>query len=290
MIMRIALIFAVALLALSFVAASQLGNVSKSDTHKPTYVNTFTRFYATQNVTSGYKITINYTKVPRILQGRTPQLQKPRDLDADKVNSSGRIIMDPRTCPNDIAYCYQVRTHNGSKATAPGKNYTAVSTYVLPQSRIKSFVCVGDDIECVQSATHCYCPKTEVPPPPIVWPNSKCSDTTHLCLNSFGSFKLCEGNITQCREQYNLCGCGRRAACVSEKNTCINERNELTLCSAALPDCLARFKTCYCGNDMMELFQKGCSTSTHLCQKNNKTFTCYGKFEGCALQADRCEC
>lgn len=268
------------------------GDISVSDPHAPKYVNAFTRFYlekpAAMNVT-GYNFTINYTKIPRVLQGETPQLPKPNDLEQDVVRKAGPVLLDPRTCPHDLAYCYQVLERNVTPNITAGSNYSRVSTYVLPSARIKNFVCIGDDAECVQSATNCYCPTISIGPPPIIWRNSGCSDTTHLCLNSYGSFKLCEGNLTSCREQYDSCGCGRRAACVSQRNACVNERNEIVLCAGGLSDCLAKYKTCYCGDEML-YYQLGCGEQIHSCEKDNRTFTCYGSFNGCALQADKCSC
>jgi hypothetical protein len=265
----------------------QLGNVSKSEAHPPTYVNLWTRLYAS-NIT-GYHFTINYTKVPRILQGVTPQLKRPTDLEQDIIRKSEKVLLDPRTCPNDIAHCYQVRERNETANITGGRNYTAISSYQLPATRIKSFVCIGDDLDCVKSATNCYCPEAEVPPPPLLWQNGKCSDTTHLCMNSYGSFLLCEGNLSDCRAKYDVCGCGRRAACIAANNVCVNERNELTLCKGGISDCLGKYKSCYCGTDMMQ-FQTGCKSLIHSCTKNGKTFTCYGKFDTCALQADSCGC
>lgn len=268
----------------------QVGNVSKSEAHAPTYLNPFTRLYF-KNIT-GYNITINYTKVPRIEQGVRPRFSKPQGIAADAVASSQRILLDPRTCPNDLAFCYQVRNHSAAANTTPlGRNYSSLSTYQLPPRRIKTFVCIGDDLECVKSATSCYCPTEEIDQPPIVWgQDAKCSDRTHLCLDTFSSFKLCKGNLTDCQKQYNLCGCGVNAACIAAtRNTCVNERNELVICESKLSDCLTKYKTCYCGDNMMPL-QKGCATYTHKCERNGKPFVCNGKFEACALQADRCDC
>jgi hypothetical protein len=308
-----ALLFLISLILLSTLSiTTEAGwnDISVSDTHGPTFVNSFTRFYVNQDIftilrnasaptinlsrhnPATYNVTINYTKVPKVLQGSQQKIIRPLDVQNDVLIHIGKIRFDPRTCPNDVAYCYQLRQHpqNETPILTPGRNYTSTSTYVLPPVRVKQYVCIGSDLECVDRSTGCSCPTERVPPPPNIWGSQgSCSDISHLCMNSYGSFVICTGNLTDCRAKYDACGCGRRAACVSTQNTCVNERDELTLCAGTMSDCLTKFKTCFCGPDML-VFQKGCTTRTHTCMKDNRTSVCSGTLAQCALNFDRCEC
>lgn len=278
------------ILASAFSAAQMktVGNVTVSEKHQPTYITPYTRFYAA-NI-SGYNFTINYTKIPKVLRGTTPRLIRPTDLQQDLIRNRSSFKLDPRTCPNDIAMCYQVleRPTNITPRSSIGANYTSVSSYLLPPARIKQYVCIGNDTACVAKSTSCYCPSFKVPEPPHLYSRGACTETTHLCLQTFGSFTLCRGNFTTCQQQYGACECGK-AACAAGRNTCVNERNELVMCKGGLGECLGKYKTCYCGPDLM-LMQNGCTTRTHSCMKNNKTVLCHGKFESCALQHDKCDC
>jgi hypothetical protein len=255
-------------------------NISISGTHKAKYLTPFSR---------PGNFTIHYKNLTKQEQGVTPRLQSPQDLEYDEVRSAAPVLLDPRTCPNDLAYCYQVIEHSQNRTTF-GKNYTAVSGYVLPATRIKTFVCVGNDTSCVRSATNCFCPAEKIPTPPLLLGSSgKCSSSTHLCQSSYGSFVMCNGNLTECQKHYTACGCGPTTSCAAGRNTCLNARNELVLCKGALSDCISKYSTCYCGADMI-IFQKGCTTAAHQCIKDEKIYTCYGSLASCAPSFDKCDC
>jgi hypothetical protein len=246
----------------------------------------FTRFYTKYNV-SEYNFTINYSKIPKVLLGHQMTPYRPADLKFDTPRTT-TYRLDPRTCPSDIAHCYQILDRPVLNRTSTGKNYTSLSTYQLPPSRIRTYVCVGNDTACVKKSTSCYCPEIDAPPPPYIFSGGKCTEMTHICLKSFNSFTLCRGNVTECRKRYEQCNCGTYF-CVSNRNTCINDRDEIVMCANTLSTCLQQYKTCFCGPDMM-LAGQGCTTSTHKCWKGNTTASCSGPFDACALQFDRCEC
>ena len=251
-------------------------NVSKL--HMPTYL---TPFNAKGN------FTLNIPK-PRVVQGVTPRLGKPVDTQLDVVVREGGIVkLDPRTCPNDLAYCYRVIEHEQNRTTF-GKNYTAVSSYLLPTRRIMQYVCAGNNAECVSASTNCFCPTLTIPPSPVLAETGNCSANTHLCLADYGDFVMCTGNLSSCKQTYRKCGCGPTTACASQRNTCINN-NKLILCSGSLAECAGKYPTCYCGPDMMA-FQQGCATLTHTCAKGNQTVICYGQLSSCALNYDKCDC
>lgn len=291
--MRILALLIAALIASTLIHAVAVGDVKIGEKHDPKYVNAFTRFYSkNQTAIATYNFTINYSKTPKILVGVTPTLVRPGDLQKDVIRNAGNVRLDPRTCPNDVAYCYQVRENNASMAPPNldrGNNYSALSSYALPQSRIKTYVCVGNDTGCISQSTNCFCPKQEVPPPPYVWGRGKCDDARHLCLDTYGSFKICEGNLSFCQTQHVKCGCGRQSVCVSQRNTCLNERNELVICAGGLADCLGKYTTCFCGQGMLQL-QEGCTTKNHVCSRANRTTICHGSLADCALKFDKCNC
>jgi hypothetical protein len=255
-------------------------NITITKQPAPTYETPFTR---------PGNFTINYTKVPKLLQGVTPKPTHISDTTADRVRQASRIYLDPRTCANDLAFCYQILENNLTRSTF-GKNYGATSGYLLPGARIRTFVCIGDDLLCTASATNCFCPQERANPPPIVHVgDDDCDESVHMCLDTYGTFALCTGNLTSCQEQYTSCGCGKKAACVATKNTCLNSRDQLVLCAGELANCLPKYKTCFCGPEML-MFQKGCTTTTHTCVKDNRTAVCSGPFSSCALQFDKCDC
>lgn len=253
-------------------------NITKSLSHKPSYTTVFNR--------QG-NFTINYTKVPKVLQGVKPAIPHTNEINLDVIKQKEKIYLDPRTCANDLAYCYQVVEHNQTRTTF-GKNYSALSSYLLPGTRVKTYVCVGNDTSCTSTATNCFCPRDKINPPPLVH-EGNCDDTTHLCLDTYGSFKLCTGNLTSCKEQYSSCGCGKKAGCVAAKQTCVNDRNQLVLCSENIAECLTKYSTCFCGPEVLA-FQNSCKTDTHTCHKGESIVTCIGSFNACALQFDKCEC
>jgi hypothetical protein len=259
-------------------------NITKSAVHAPTYITPFTR---------SANITINISKVPRELAGVTPQFDQRRAWTFDipvKFNETDMVNLDPRTCANDLAYCYAVVTNLQNVTPTYGKNYTSVSQVNLPTIRIKTYVCIGNDTACVASATNCFCPKEKVPPPPHIFQNSgKCSATEHLCQSDYGNFVMCKGNLTDCQRKYLVCDCGSSVACSNRKNTCVDARQQLVLCGATIPECLGKFKTCFCGPDMMS-FQQGCTSSSHQCVKAGKIYTCGGSLSSCALRFDKCDC
>jgi hypothetical protein len=254
--------------------------INVSEPHNATYTSWFNR---------PRNITINYSKIPRIELAPKPDLRGISDIHYDVVRNQQSVTLDPRTCPNNLAYCYQV-IENIRNTTNQTRNLTRFSTYILPEQRIRTFVCVGNDSECVQSATNCYCPTKKVPPPPQVSGQAgRCSSTTHICLTAFGTFATCVGNLTSCQKQYAACGCGTAAACPSKRNTCLNTRDQLVSCKGTLSDCLGQYETCFCGPDMM-MFQNACTRSVHQCTTGRELTTCYGAFATCALRHDKCEC
>jgi len=261
-----------------------MGIVNKSALHKPTYTNPYI------NIWNGpHNFTINYSKIPKQLVGKNPVFRTPADLDYDVVRKTTIIRLDPRTCPNDLAYCYQVIDHYQNRTTY-GKDYSAISSYVLPTTRVKNFVCVGNDTFCVESATNCFCPSVRVPrPPPLYGDQGTCTQQEHLCMSTYSSFVLCRGNFTSCSEQYITCNCGAGTACPDRFNSCVNNRNQLTACKGALADCVKIYKTCYCGLEALNL-QKGCTQDINECVKNNRTVVCNGPFETCAKHLDKCHC
>gem|GEM_PF-5889776 len=264
------------------VLAAPLVNITVSAAHKPS------EKYLTPFNTPG-NFTINYSKVPKIFRGVTPIIPRYIDLELDTVRQFTPVRLDPRTCPNDLAYCYKVLEHTQNRTTF-GKNYTPVSSYLLPSVRIKQYVCIGNDTACVRSSTNCFCPEKIINPPPTIEPDSgRCSSESHLCMNSYGSFVKCDGNLTLCKQRYDVCGCGMFTACVAQMNTCVNTRNELVKCKGTMPACLQNYRTCYCGPDMM-FFQSGCTSWSHTCTRGNKTSVCYGAFASCALNFDKCDC
>ena len=184
------------ILAGSAVSAT-IGNISAAHSPSSKYITEFNR-------PANY--TLNITRVPGILRGVTPKLQPPTDLQYDRVRNPGTVLMDPRTCYNDLAYCYQTIDHLPQNRTTLGKNYSGVSSYELPETRIRTFVCVGDDRACVKSATFCYCPQETLPPMYLMNTRGKCSARTHLCMNSYSSLTTCDGNLTDCQKKYLSCG------------------------------------------------------------------------------------
>lgn len=254
-------------------------NITKSTSHPPTYVTPFNR---------PANFTMNYTKIPKVLQRPIVPTRHINDSKYDTNLPSTNVRLDPRTCPNDLAICYHVVLHNQTRSTF-GKNYSAVSSYLLPGARVHTFFCVGDDTVCTRSATNCFCPTERVNPPPTLHDEGTCDDTTHLCLDTYGSFKLCNGNFSSCSAQYPACGCGKRAACITTKNTCVTGEGRLIICQDAIANCLLKHNACFCGPEVMA-FQTGCTTTKHTCFKGNLTVTCSGSFNSCALQFDRCNC
>jgi hypothetical protein len=258
------------------------GNVvAKTGSHPPneSYLTAFNR-------PGNY--TINVTHVPGVVRGVTPRLSWPKDITFDVIRNPGTVHMDPRTCYNDLVYCYQVIDRQPENRTTFGKNYTGLSSYLLPPVRVRTFVCIGDDAACVRSATNCYCPSETVVPFTMTNERGKCSSDVHLCTNSYSSLVVCTGNLSDCQRRYLTCGCGTQA-CISEKNTCMNTRNELMLCSGSIVDCLKKYGSCFCGPDMMG-FQQGCKTTAHTCMKGNTTAFCSGSLNACAPQFDWCDC
>jgi len=254
--------------------------INISSPHTPSIITPFTR---------PANITLNYSKTPKILQGITPQLRPTRDFEFDMLNQTRQARLDPRTCPQDIAICYQIINHEQNRTTF-GKNYTGVSSYILPDIRVKTTICAGDNLECVQRATHCFCPTEKIPSPPKVFTDKGiCSAENHLCQSSYAGFKLCKGNISSCRAQYLACGCGPTTSCSSGVNTCISTRDQLIICKASLSDCLRQYDTCFCGPDVLTM-QKGCTTQNHQCKRGNETVICSGPFSDCALRFDSCDC
>ncbi|HIH24999.1 TPA: hypothetical protein HA251_08250 [Candidatus Woesearchaeota archaeon] len=266
------------ILAGSAVSAT-IGNISAAHSPSSKYITEFNR-------PANY--TLNITRVPGILRGVTPKLQPPTDLQYDRVRNPGTVLMDPRTCYNDLAYCYQTIDHLPQNRTTLGKNYSGVSSYELPETRIRTFVCVGDDRACVKSATFCYCPQETLPPMYLMNTRGKCSARTHLCMNSYSSLTTCDGNLTDCQKKYLSCGCGVQD-CIAPKNTCMNTRGQLTLCEGPIDLCIKKFGTCYCGPDMLNM-QTGCSTSAHECSKDGVISICYGSLNACAPRYDWCDC
>jgi hypothetical protein len=255
-------------------------NISVSKTLRPVYATPFSR---------PGNFTITYNKVPKMLAGVAPKPTHITDTTNDVVRASTHIRLDPRTCANDLAYCYQILENNKTRTTF-GRNYSAVSSYLLPQARIRTFVCIGNDTLCTSAATNCFCPQERANPPPVVHVGDEdCDESTHMCLDTYGSFALCKGNLTSCQEKYTLCGCGIKAACVAKRNTCVSSRDQLVICAGELATCLPKYKTCFCGPEML-LFQKGCTSLTHTCMKGNTTVVCNGAFNSCALQFDKCDC
>ncbi len=237
-------------------------------------------------------ITIEYMKTPKIYQGTTPKFSKPSPYLYDTVlGQVGQTRIDPRTCPGELAICYQLREHVQEADFTYGRNYTSTSTYSLPRKRLKFRYCIGDDLACVRESVGCFCPQETVPEPPVfLGRGGKCSDTKHLCRDTYGSFILCEGNLSDCREQYLECGCGKAAACLANKaQTCVNNRKELISCQNTLPVCINQYTKCYCGLNMMR-FQKPCKERTQTCYRDGVTVQCIGSFEDCALKYDRCAC
>jgi hypothetical protein len=233
--------------------------------------------------------TINITKIPKAQAGVTPVIPKPLDTKYDIILNTSPAELDPQTCPNSIAYCYQLIEHYQNRTTY-GKNYSAISSFLLPERRIRSFVCVGSDAECVQSATNCFCPTQKIPQPPVILgEDGKCTSPTHMCLTQDNTFALCTGNLTICKQQYQTCGCGLYAACVSGLQTCVDSRDQLVQCKGGLADCLKKYSTCYCGPDMLAL-QQGCKSLTHQCLRGSDVHICHGSFSSCALSFDKCDC
>ena len=235
--------------------------------------------------------TINYSRIPWVLLGVTPALAPPQQYRFDTIIAPPPVLkIDPRTCPGEVALCYQVREHNSSENITYGKNYSAMSSYVLPERRVKMFACLGNDTACVQEATNCFCPRATPEAPIFINQFDACSDASHLCLASEAGLVLCEGNLTWCKSQYLACGCGKYATCAaSMQNTCLNGRHELVVCAASISDCLRKYSTCFCG-DQAQYLQAGCDALTHACVDDGKNATCYGSFNECALRNDACEC
>ncbi|MDD9952862.1 MAG: hypothetical protein OXR66_00835 [Candidatus Woesearchaeota archaeon] len=234
-------------------------------------------------------ISINYSKIPWVLIGVTPQLRTPAFFKHDTIEQPVQETrLDPRTCPGEIAFCYQVRLNNYEGNITSGKQYSAVSQYLPPERRAKLFYCVGNDVSCVKEATHCFCMQEVDEVREELVPSDACDDEMHICRNSLLSFTLCEGNTTWCREQHAECGCGPFTTCYAQtEHACLNSRNEFVVCPEKFATCVKKYSTCYCGTEIMRI---GCDSKRNTCMRDGKEYQCYGDFGDCALKYDTCEC
>jgi hypothetical protein len=248
--------------------------INVSGSHPPTYLTPFNR--------PG-----NFTINVSTRTGVIPTLPKPQDFKRDtKITLSPRF--DPRTCQHDVAVCYNVIVHEQNRTTF-GRNYTGVSSYVLPARRVRQYLCIGNDTGCIRGATHCFCPTEKVPAPPPVYESAECAAPLHVCQDSYATFRRCTGNLTECAQQSITCACGLAPVCAGQLNACIDERDQLILCKGAMNDCLKNYERCFCGPDMLYL-QKGCTTLRHACTLGSIKITCTGSFASCALAFDTCDC
>ena len=224
------------------------------------------------------------------LTWRPPPQNTQRDYDVPLPPESPTSF-DPNSCPGQIAHCYQRIQHNYTGEITYNENYTAASGYILPEQRIRTFVCIGNDTACTAQATGCFCPD-EIPYAQTLPQRvGDCPLLGNVCQTTdSGALVICKANYTSCVEQYGTCGCGRYPTCsAGESQTCINDRNELVTCRGRIGQCVDNFKTCFCGTEMMAL-QVGCTETRHTCSNEGKNVTCIGSFGDCALKYDRCTC
>jgi len=254
--------------------------------------------YAASNYTDAnpFLRTPNYTididKTPADSRN-LPQLTQAQLRSTDVVVPApgAPVRLDPRTCPGEIALCYQVISNNYTRVSTNGANRTNVGNYTFPYRRTRFFACVGNDTKCISQARSCGC-FTATPIAPVVFSDSdRCSDTAHQCEAAPGFVTLCDGNLTSCRAQYDACGCGRYATCTSDgTHACINDRDELFGCKGNIADCLKRYDVCSCGREAIATYRLACDAPRSRCELAGATVVCNGPFRSCALQYDRCTC
>ncbi len=251
---------------------------------------------AASNYTNPFLRTPNYTididKTPA--DSRNPPKITPPQLRSTDVivpAPGAPVRLDPRTCPGEIALCYQVLSSNYTLPITRGKNFTNVGNYTFPYRRARFFACAGNDTRCVSQARGCSCFDTQPVEPVVFTGSDRCTDTTHQCEVAPGFVTLCDGNLTTCRAKYDACGCGRHATCVSAgTNTCLNDRNELFGCKGTLAECLVRYESCSCGREAIASYRLACDAPRSRCELAGAKFLCEGSFQSCALQYDRCTC
>lgn len=217
-----------------------------------------------------------------------PKVPAGASLQYDTIRRVGTVMMDPRTCLNSVAFCYQIIDNTQNLSNVYSANKLVVVTNTLPKTRTRMFVCVESDKACVASATSCFCPNEVIAPFQIVNENGHCDDRQHLCTNSFSNLKLCKGNLSSCQEKYLKCGCGVQD-CIATKNVCVDTRGSVVLCNGDIAGCLNKYPTCFCGTDMIG-FNKGCTTQVHNCTYNNQNITCSGSLDACAQKYEICTC
>ncbi len=216
-----------------------------------------------------------------------PKVPAGTALQYDTIRRAGTVTMDPRTCLNSVALCYQI-IDNSQNNSIYNKNKLVVVTNTLPPTRTRMFVCVESDRACVASATYCFCPDEVIAPFDIRNDRGKCDDRQHLCTNSFSTLRLCQGNLSTCQQQYLKCGCGVQD-CIAQKNVCVDTRGSLVLCNGDITTCLKKYPTCFCGTDTIG-FNKGCTTQVHNCNYKNQNITCSGSLDACAQKYEICTC
>jgi hypothetical protein len=258
----------------TFVSAAFGIIMNESGIHKSTYPNPIG------------ESKVNLSKVYRVAPS-PPKIPPGAALQFDTIRKIGTVKMDPRTCLNSIAFCYQI-IDNSQNNSIYEKDKLSVSKNTMPKTRTRMFVCVEGDKTCVESATYCYCPTEIIAPFDIRNNNGHCSDRNHLCTNSFSTLKLCQGNLSSCQEKYLKCGCGMQD-CIAQKNVCVDTRGSLILCSGDIAGCLRKYPTCFCGTDTIG-FNRGCTTNIHTCTYENKNITCSGSLDACAQKYEICTC
>jgi hypothetical protein len=192
--------------------------------------------------------------------------------------------LDPRTCPDNIAFCYQVLER------IVNKNGTGFSNYTMPEVRARQFFCVGDDTECVASARHCYCPSDRLPLYKTTFKNvTACVSLSNLCTDNLGTFHTCSKAYEECSKEHASCTCGPSTICPAKNHVCLDLNHKMLVCRGTLADCAKTYPHCFCGTDLLTL-QQGCTTTRHTCQRGSVVETCSGTFTECALKYDKCEC
>lgn len=247
-----------------------------------TYYNPFLR---TPNYVINF--TANYSKLPwpKITwRAHVPIAQRGFDT---LILPNETYEFNPLSCEGEIAQCYHVLQHEFTSVITRGKNYSAISDYILPEDRVKTFVCVGNDTECTSKAFGCFCPEETPYARRLPRRTVDCPLEGNICeVTASGALTVCRGNFTSCLSQYERCGCGRKAICTAGKaTTCINGRNELEICKGTMSQCIDGYDICFCGTEMMAL-QAGCTKSQHLCDGE----ICIGSFGECAVKHDVCQC
>ena len=234
---------------------------------------------------------VDYTKLPWPKITAAPlSANSQRSYDV-LIETNGSLNFDPTICPGHVAVCYAFFEHVWNGTLNRGENYTGVSGYVLPDKRVKQFVCAGNNSECLAQANTCFCPE-EVPTTPNIRRHKRsCPQNRNLCQQvENGPVVLCVGNMTYCQSQYSACSCGTQGFCTGSKtNACLNLRNELQQCGAPLSSCMEQYSQCFCGMDMMEL-QLGCAETNHLCESDGEEVVCIGDFADCIARHDTCSC